>query len=730
MHVDSGSFDGFADLVHGLQDEGLVIYAPMGAKKRGWDLVVRSKYRIGTLQSDRKGAGYVRPRGDLDGDLYVSPAKMRDAFSGDRVLVRITSEARGDRLREARVVDVLRRSSRPVRGVYRRAKGGAFLKPDDPRTPCDIFIPLSSSSRSVRDGETVIVRLEESTGGSFPEGKVIAELGDGDSYESDLATVMAEFELFGEHDAATLREAEAFPSIVDGENWPDRRDLRDLLIFTIDPEDARDFDDAISIEKLDGGEVRLGVHIADVSHYVTPGARLDDVAAERSTSVYLPGKVLPMLPERLSNDLCSLRPGEDRLTKSVLMTFAADGAEVRDVEIVKSVIHSRRRFSYAEVQAILHKLDGKSPSPERLPEDHGDYEDSLSVLARLRDRLTEKRRGRGALFLDLPKLRLEVGESGDVEGIGRDERDASHELIEEFMLAANEAVAHYLVDNALPLIGRSHLPPDEDRLESFRDLLGAVGFELRGGTEAGDFQKLVDEIVDSPVSSVIQLALLRTMPHAEYVAMAVLHFALATEAYCHFTSPIRRYPDLVVHQILDEHLAARSRSRALTKTRVGVWQKRVEEIAPSASRIERRAEGAERVMSQLGLIRYLRPRLGEEMGGSIVSLHPFGFVVRVEETLIEGIVHVGTLDAFFEYDPVDQVLREKRAREGGRGGRGSKGGKGRRGRRRSVRSENGGGARRPGEKRQEARSFGLGQQVRVELCGLDPAAREIHFRLV
>ena len=281
MHVDSDSFSDFADIVYGLQNEGVAIYAPMGAKKRGWDLTVRSKCRIGTMQTDRKGAGYVRPSGDLDGDLYVSPSKMRDAFSGDRVLVRITSEARGDRLREARVVEVLKRSPRPVRGVYRRAKDGAFLEPNDPRAPCDIFIPLSKSSRGVRDGETVVVRLNESTGGSYPEGEVLVELGDGDSYESDLVMIMAEFELFGEHDAATLLAADAFPAIVDGDDWPDRTDLRDRLIFTIDPQDARDFDDAISIEKSDGGKVRLGVHIADVSHYVTPGSRIDDVAAER-----------------------------------------------------------------------------------------------------------------------------------------------------------------------------------------------------------------------------------------------------------------------------------------------------------------------------------------------------------------------------------------------------------------------------------------------------------------
>jgi ribonuclease R len=693
LGVGEEEFDRLVAELFALQDDGLLVYAPR-ERGRVWDLIERSEFRVGRLGTDRRGAGYVRLAGEREDDVFVPPGRLRDAFAGDKVLLRLTARARGERLREGRVVEVLERSRRPLRGVFRRAKSGGFFSPDDPRAPGDVFLP-GERAGALRDGERVLVRLLESRGGAHPEGEVVVELDRGDTLEADLASIAAEFDLPGEHGPEVIAEAARLPPLVTGAEWPGRRDFRALDVFTIDPIDARDFDDAISLEALAGGKLRLGVHIADVSCYVASGSLLDDAAAERGTSVYLPGKVLPMLPARLSEDLCSLRPGEDRLTKSVLLTYGRAG-ELERVEVCRSVIHSRRRFTYEEVQAILDELEGEDRRGAPLPLDTREYAEALRALARLRDRLKTARQRRGALFLDIPKLRVEVGPGGAIEGIGRDERDAAHELIEEFMLAANEAVATYFVDHALPLIGRAHAPPDEDKLADFRELLEAVDLSLRGGAQARDFQRLVDELAKSPLSAPIQLALLRTMPHAEYVPGAALHFALATNAYCHFTSPIRRYPDLIVHQVLDEHLDALAAHRRLSPRRKAYWEERIAEVAPAASSAERRAESAERAMQQLGLIRYLEPRLGEEMEGSVASVHPFGFVVRIEGLLIEGIVHVSTLDAYYELDPHTQSLCERRR----------------------------------GRHRRDGRRFRLGQRVRVVLAGLDPSAREIRFRVV
>jgi len=719
MGVGEDDIDRFGALVHGLQDAGDLISEP-ATRGRAWELTSSSVFRIGRIKTDRRGAGYVRSVVDGEDDLYVRSSRMRDAYTGDKVLVKVLQPSRGDRLRDARVVEVLERTDRAFRGVYWKGRQGAgSVEPDDPRAPGAIYVPKSAATKKLRDGEIVVVRLMPSTGAPSPEGKIIAALGDGDSAESDLASIVAEFDLPGAHDAETIAEAERCPAVVDGANWPDRRDLRDLCTFTIDPTDAKDFDDAISIENLGGGKVRLGVHIADVSHYVRPGSPLDEVAAKRGTSVYLPGTVIPMLPERISNDLCSLRPEEDRLAKSAFMTFGRTGI-VHEVEFCRSVIHSHRRFTYAEVQAILEEIGAE---PERssevdLPEDHEDFQDDLRLLASLRDKLHKRRQKRGALFLDMPAIRVRVDEDGEPTGIVREERDGSHELIEEFMLAANEAVARYFVEHALPLIGRSHPAPHEEKLEDFRELLAAVGFELHGGTQASDFQKLVDEVVETPMSSAVQLALLRTMPHADYVPGAALHFALSTDAYCHFTSPIRRYPDLIVHQILEEHLIAEAKGRDLTAKRLAQWKSRVEEVCPAASHTERRAEGAERAMQQLALIRYLGPKVGEPMDGWIVAVQPFGFIVRVEPLHVEGIVHVSTLETYFEFDREAQALVPAGSGRGRRGhdrrGRGGK--KERRARERRAKDER--------------ELYTLGQKVRVELSGLDPAAREIHFRLV
>ena len=422
-----------------------------------------------------------------------------------------------------------------------------------------------------------------------------------------------------------------------------------------------------------------------------------------------------MLPERLANDLCSLRPDEDRLVKTAFLTFSSSG-ELLETELCRSVIRSHRRFTYGEALAILDSLEGKEVDSAELPPDREEYEEILARMAFLRDSLKDARTRRGALFLDLPQLKIRVSENGEVEGVDREQGDPAHSLIEEFMLAANEAVARYLIDQDLAILARVHPAPTDEKLAEFRELLGALGFELRARPEVGDLQRLVDEVVGGPLAVTVQIGLLRTMGHAEYTPKADLHYALSTTAYCHFTSPIRRYPDLVVHQVLEEHLKGLDGGRGMTSARRAHWSQKVEGVAPHACKTERRAEDAERAMQAAALIRFLSPRLGDEMGGSIISIHAFGFFVRLDELPIEGLVPVATLSAYYEFDPSTQTLEPAGKARGQGKGRGRSGGKGR------SRGQGRGG-------RSGAPSFRPGQRVRVKLTELNSASRQISFEL-
>ncbi len=693
FNVSEEEHDDFVELLLRSQAEGSLIRIPHA----GWDIPERTEFRVGFLEVARGGQGFVRvAAGSIkEDDVFVRPENLQGAFAGDLVLLRVAKPARGARsdggklLREGKVVDVVRRSRRLVRGRYSagKNKGGGLVKVADSRFPTEIYV-ASEEVGEAQDGERVLVRLlDGAPHGQHPRGKVVVRLVDEGSHATDLRTICEVYELPGEHPRTVLEEAQALPGIRPGAAWSGRIDLRHELIFTVDPVDARDFDDAVSLERLKGGDVRLGVHIADVSHYVSPESALDREAENRGTSIYLPGRVLPMLPERLSNDLSSLRPCEDRLTKTVRMTFNVRG-EVKDVDVFRSVIRSQRRFTYEEVLAILELHETGKEGPD-LPPDHAAYADVLRDMAHLRDKLHAVRRKRGSLYLDIPKLRLKLDADYGVAGLGRDERDPSHALIEEFMLAANEAVAGYFIEKKLPLVARVHPPPEEKKLEELKHFVEALGFKLgvKSGMKAeqGDFQKLIDNVAGDPLSSVVQLGILRTMGHAEYVLGAGLHFALATSSYCHFTSPIRRYPDLLVHQLLDKHFDG-----VLAKATVRrEWDRRLPHAAERASELERRAEEAEREMTTLRLIRYLKPLVGQEMEARIVSVHPFGFFVRDDETLVEGLVHVATLeDDYYELDRVKLILEGRRRR----------------------------------------RRFALGDRVRVELTDVNADQREISFR--
>lgn len=685
--VPDDQIDELAALLLRHQIEGSLVRIPHA----GWDVPERTEYRVGRLEVSRGGQGFARfaPGTVHEEDIFVRPEDLHGAFPGDAVLLRVGKpvRAKGEgRLREGKVVDVVDRGRRLLRGRFSASSGkwGGRVTLSDKRFTAEVAIPAEETA-GAKDGERVLVRLLNLPApDGRPRGRVIVRLAHEGAYSADLQTIVATFDLPGAHQPEVEAEAAALPGMRPGAEWPNRVDLRRELIFTIDPVDARDFDDAVSLERLKGGEVRLGVHIADVSHYVRVDTKLNAEAEARGTSIYLPGQVIPMLPERLANDLSSLRPAEDRLTKTVRITFSARG-EIKQVEVFRSVIRSQRRFTYEEVLAIL-EFSGKGKASAELPPDYKAYLDVLSDMAALRDKLEHARRKRGALYLDLPKLRLELDSERAVASLGRDARDPSHSLIEEFMLIANEAVASYCVHHKIPLVARLHPPPEEKRLADFKAFVKALGFKIVLGGTQQDFQHLISKTKEDPLSATIQLGLLRTMGHAEYAIGEGEHFALATSQYCHFTSPIRRYPDLLVHQLLDDHFDGKL-ARATVRR---AWDERLPVLAERSSELERRAEEAEREMITLRLIRYLKPRVGEELTGRIVSVHPFGFFVRDETTLVEGLVHVSTLeDDYYELDKENLALVGDRKK----------------------------------------RQFKIGAEVRVVLTEADPDQRMISFRL-
>jgi len=665
-------------ILRDLQVEGEIVELP----GRGWVRAEGSDHLAGTLRMARRGFGFVVPaRRDREGDLFIGADAIGDAFDGDVVLARIR-RAGAPGTREGAVVRVLRRRRSAVRGSFFPAgERGGFVQPDERYGSQEIWIPPGAEGEA-GDEDRVLVRLEDGPGwGVHPRGRVVHVLGPQGTLRHDLELVRCEFDLPGPFPEGAKRDAAAAaarPLDLGG-----RRDLRGEMIFTIDPADAQDFDDAVSLSRAADGTWLLGIHIADVAWFVPSGGAVDREARERGTSIYLPGATIHMIPEAISCGVASLQPDEDRLTKSVRIRVAP-GGEVLGWEIFPSIIRSRRRFTYEEVQGILD-LAGRGFD---VPAPVADLAPIILEMQRLMEVLRRKRRERGALELEIPKLRLDVDGAGDVIGVGAEERLDSHRIIEEFMLLANEVVALEAGAKGLPIPCRIHPEPDPKGLREFFFFLKLAGVSKgRGGPPSRDLQEILDLVRGEPYARAVNVALLRSLARAVYAPGPGLHYALATSSYCHFTSPIRRYPDLVVHQVLSQHFAGLlSPSRGIPE-----WREAMPAIARHASEMEERAEEAEEAMTRLRLSRYLVPRIGEEMDGVVIAVGPQGLTVQIEDTMIEGRIHIATLAGdVYEYDAQTMRVAGRRRR----------------------------------------RSFRPGDRIPVRLTAVDPEAREIDFEWI
>lgn len=648
---DNARFKLFLDVLHELDEASLV------ERVKGGRYQHRKKQRASTAEGhltvNPGGFGFVTVEG-MDADVYVPQHRMKTALDGDRVRIALAAPARGGRgedRREGEVLDVLERGRKEAVGTFDRMGYFAFVKPDDPRLTRDVYVPKEAFNGAV-EGDKVVVSIDAfDDPKAAPEGRVLEVLGPAsDPRVAVLAVARAhgapsDFPKEVEHEAAQI------PVAIPAKEIARRLDLRKKRVFTIDPVDAKDFDDAIHIERLENGDFALGVHIADVSHYVPEGTPLDDEAFARGTSTYLVDRVIPMLPEALSNGVCSLRPREDKLTFSCLMTVSPRGV-VRDYRIAETAIHSHERFTYEEAQAIL---DGET-------QDHP-LRDDVLLAAGLARTLTRKRIQAGAIDFDLPEVRVVLDDEGRPVEVVRVARKEANRLIEEFMLLANRTVAEEVGrKKKRPFVYRVHDVPNAEKIKTLADYVRAFGYQLTvtdGAVDRKDLNALLHHVKGTAEEPVIETAAVQAMAKAVYSPHNVGHFGLGFSHYTHFTSPIRRYPDLIAHRLL-KHYALPSvegsgGEAAATEALAGRCK--------HLSERERTAADAERESVKLKQVEYVARHLGDAFDGVVVGVTNFGVFVEMTALLTEGLVHVRDMtDDFWEYDARQYALIGTRTR--------------------------------------------------------------------
>ncbi len=614
-------------------------------------------YWVGTMRVTSRGFGILRQDEPGQEDLVVPPEAMRGALDGDRVLVhRPVRRRKGKPVpsRYAEVTAVLSRRRETIVGRYRVDGSGAWIDPFARRLHLRVVVD-DVPGDAPRDGEYVEVALLDEVDGGVARGRIVRRFGMAGEPGVDEEVILAELAIPVAFPVPALQEADALPDRVQAADIEGRTDLRDQPAVTIDGATAKDFDDAVVAFEGPDGAVEVFVHIADVSHYVTPGTAIDRAARERGTSVYLPGRAIPMLPEKLSNRLCSLVPDEDRLAFTVRFLVLPDGG-VEGYRAESSVFRSRRRCTYEQVFGWLE--DGSWPA------DMGDdVRTSLRLLDEAAQRLRRRRRDRGAIDFDLPEPEILLDPEGFMTGVAAAPRNRAHRLIEELMIAANECVARMLVWGRQPGIFRVHERPSSGRLAELSLVLEEFGIALKGDLEdlpPGELQRVLDEVEGRPEERFLHTLILRALARAVYHSECRGHYALATEFYLHFTSPIRRYPDLVVHRFLRDLVA----NRRLSKTETEAVVAELSDLAQQCSFTERRAEQAERDVVQWKQAEFMRERIGERFHGHVTGVVAFGLFVQLDEVYVEGMVHVSSMrDDYYRYDELGHRL------VGERGGR-------------------------------------------------------------
>ncbi len=629
--------------------EELLAEGKLQLSKRGRYYKAEAKTVTGIFTSHPKGFGFVSVE-DREEDIYIGESDTKDAFLGDTVQVGLKGQPDGKR-QEGVILQVLSHGVTEVVGTFEKSKSFGFVVPDNQRITRDIFIPLEHTRGAVSGHKVVVELTDYGAGRKSPEGRVIEILGHSNDPGTDILSIVRAYQIPIEFSEKVLNQAERIAKPVSEADRQGRLDLRQEVCVTIDGEDAKDLDDAVSVRK-EGENYVLSVHIADVANYVQENSALDWEAFERGTSVYLVDRVIPMLPHALSNGICSLNAGEDRLALSCIMTIDSRG-KIIDHTIAETVIRVARRMTYTSVNRILEDRDAA---------DRREYAALVPMfeeMKELAELLRRRRRKRGSIDFDFPETKILLDEAGKPVEIRPYERNSATRIIEDFMLAANETVAADYYWQAQPFVYRVHEKPDAKRLHKLALFLKNFGYSLHtGGDEVhpGEIQKLLDRLEGTPEEAMLSRLTLRAMQKAKYSTDCSGHFGLAAEQYCHFTSPIRRYPDLQIHRIIKENLRGR-----LLGGRVEHYEAILPEAAKHASETERRADEAERETEKLKKVEFMEQHIGEIFEGVISGITQYGLYVELANT-VEGLVHVNSLeDDYYEYVEHAYELRGQRS---------------------------------------------------------------------
>ncbi len=662
-------------LLDSMAKDGLIIKT----RKERYGVPERMGLVAGKFQGNSRGFGFVLPDVDEE-DVFIPANAVNGAMHGDRVIARLHKSIPGEKHREGEIIQIIERANKTVVGKFDKSDHFGFVTPDHTRLTGDIYIPKDYMN-GAQKGQKVVVEITKwPEANRNAEGRIIEVLGHENDAGVDVMSIIRAYGIPYEFPEDVINEAKAVPIKISEEETRNRRDLRSLRMVTIDGEDARDLDDAVSIEELENGNYRLGVHIADVTNYVKEGSALDNEALRRGTSVYFPDRVIPMLPKELSNGICSLNAKKDRLAFSVMMEVDGQG-KVVEYEIFESVINVDERMTYTDVYKILEEDD--SELKERYKEHVKDFNDMKKLALILKD----KRRRRGSVDFDFDEAKVLVNEQGKTVDIIRYKMTIANNIIEEFMLLCNEVVSEHFYWIGVPFVYRIHEDPDPEKMETLNNVLSTFGYRLKGFRDVHPkaLQDILNQIKGKPEEKAIEMIMLRSLQKARYSDIHVWHFGLAAEYYSHFTSPIRRYPDLIIHRIMKEQINGR-----LDDNKIEHYKSILPDITKSCSEREKAAQDAERDCIDMKKAEFMADKVGEHFEGTISSITGFGMFVELDNT-VEGLVRLSSMDDdYYNYDEKSLCLIGERTKK----------------------------------------TYRIGDKVHVQLIKVNPESRQIDFMLI